>query len=85
MSPFSATMWRSQGKGGWTFVDVPDALAPDSAGPWGRIPIRATVDGQTWGTSLWRNKDGPTLLAIPKRIRGAKGAGDVVQVELSFR
>jgi hypothetical protein len=30
------------------------------------------------------SKDGRTLLAIPKRVRGAKAAGDSVNVELSF-
>lgn len=85
MNRFTATMWKVDGKGGWTFVDVPDELAPDVAGAWGRIPIRATVDGHAWDTSLWRNKDGSVLLAIPKKVRGSKGPGDTVDVELAPR
>jgi hypothetical protein len=46
--------------------------------------VVATVDGHTWSTSVWRGKDGRTLLAVPKALRGAKGDGDRVQVELRF-
>ena len=85
MIRFTGTLWRSSGKGGWTFVDVPDHAAPDAAGPWGRTPIRATVDGHTWDTSLWRSKDGSVLLPVPKTVGGAKVAGDEVDVELAYR
>jgi len=49
----------------------------------GRTPVRATVDGQSWNTSVWRAKDGRSLLAIPKKVRGNKGDGDTVVVELA--
>jgi hypothetical protein len=42
------------------------------------------VDGYAWDTSVWRGKDGRTLLAVPKAARGAKGDGDSVAVELEF-
>lgn len=42
------------------------------------------VDGYTWDTSVWRGKDGRTLLAVPNKARGAKGDGDSVAVELEF-
>ena len=44
----------------------------------------ATVDGVEWVTSVWRGKDGRTLLAVPAKVRGAKGDGDRVKVELRF-
>jgi hypothetical protein len=48
----------------------------------GRTPVRATVDGQSWNTSVWRAKDGRSLLAVPKKVRGNKDNGDIVVVEL---
>jgi Domain of unknown function (DUF1905) len=82
---FRAAMFRYPGKGGWTFVEVPERLAPPVTHGWGRSPVEATVDGFCWNTSVWRGKDGRTLLAIPKAARGAKEPGDVVGVRLRFR
>jgi Domain of unknown function (DUF1905) len=82
---FRATLFRYPGKGGWTFAPVPERYAPPVTHGWGRTPVEATVDGHTWQTSVWRGKDGRTLLAVPKDVRGAKGDGDVVKVTLVFR
>jgi hypothetical protein len=46
--------------------------------------VRATVDGVTWTTSVWRGKAGETLLAIPRHVRGSKGDGDAVRIALAF-
>lgn len=81
---FSAKLFRYPGKGGWTFVDVPARLAPPVTHGWGRTPVRATVDGFSWDTSVWRNKSGKTLLAIPKKARGGKEHGEIVRVRISF-
>lgn len=81
---FRATLFRYPGKGGWTFAPVPDRYAPPVTHGWGRTPVTATVEGITWDTSVWRGKDGRTLLAIPKHVRGAKGDGDAVRVALRF-
>jgi hypothetical protein len=46
---------------------------------------RKTVDGITWFTSVWWDtKMKKTLLAVPKKIRGQKEAGDWVQIEIEF-
>jgi hypothetical protein len=81
---FIATLWRYPGKGGWVFAVVPDEYAPPVTHAWGRTPVRATVDDATWSTSVWHGKDGRTLLAVPKQIRGGKGDGDQVRVCLEF-
>ena len=78
-------MFRYPGKGGWTFVEVPERLAPPVTHGWGRTPVHATIDQHTFDTSVWRGKDGRTLLAVPKVARGGKGPGDVVRVRLVFR
>ena len=81
---FAATLWKYPGAGGWVFAPVPERYAPMVTHAWGRTPVRATVDGLSWKTSVWRGKDGRTLLAVPKRIRGAKGDGDEVHVQLEY-
>ena len=81
---FTSTLFRIPGKGGWTFAPVPDECAPSARLAWGRTPVVATVDGQRWKTSVWRERSGRTLLAVPKAIRGAKGEGDRVEVTLEF-
>ena len=74
----------AEGKGAWYFVAVPDRLAPPARLAWGRTPVTATVDGTTWETSVWRGKDGRTLLAIPRVVRKTKDDGDKVRVVLRF-
>lgn len=81
---FTATLFRYPGPGGWHFAPVPPRYAPPVTHAWGRTPVLATVDGSSWKTSVWRGKDGRTLLAVPARVRGAKGDGDRVRVELAF-
>ena len=79
---FTATLFKWPGKGGWTFVSVPDTHAPEAAGPWGRTPVLATVDGLTWRTSAWRDREHGWLLPVPAKVRRGKHAGDTVEVDL---
>lgn len=79
---FRATLFRIPGPGGWTFAPVPEAFAPPVTQGWGRTPVLATVDGQSWETSVWRDQKHGTLLPVPAKIRKKKGAGDEVEVEL---
>ncbi len=81
---FKSTLFRVPGKGGWVFAPIPSRYAPPATHAWGRTPVRATVDGESWNTSVWRAKDGRTLLAVPKKVRGDKDDGDTVVVELAF-
>jgi hypothetical protein len=80
--PFQSTLFRYPGPGGWTFAVIPPEHAPPVTEGWGRTPVRASVDGTTWETSVWRDKKHGTLLPVPKAIRGAKGDGDIVEIEL---
>ena len=81
---FTSTLFRYPGKGGWHFAPVPERHAPAVTHAWGRTPVVATVDGQRWKTSVWRERSGRTLLAVPKKVRGTKGDGDRVRVTLEF-
>jgi hypothetical protein len=82
---FKSKLWRYPGPGGWTFAIIPSKHAPPATHPWGRTPVLARVDGHSWATSVWRDKTHGTLLPVPKRFRGDKEGGDVVEVELSPR
>jgi len=87
MSPrpkgFTTRLFRYPGKGGWTFAPIPGRHAPPATRPWGRTPVRATVDGREWVTSVWRDRaHGRSLLPVPQRVRGSKGHGDTVRVRL---
>ena len=81
---FTSELFTYPGKGGWTFATVPKRHAPPVMHGWGRTSVVATVDGHRWKTSVWREKSGRTLLAVPKAVRGDKGDGDSVRVELEF-
>lgn len=81
---FTASLMRYGGTGGWLFATVPADLAPPVTHAWGRTPVVATVDGHTWKTSVWHTKEGSTLLAVPKKVRGAKDHGDRVTVRIEF-
>jgi hypothetical protein len=83
---FTATLSQGEGKGAWTFVTVPADYAPRKTYGWGRTPVTATVDGQTWQTSVWKDtKSGTTLLAVPKKIRRGKDNGESVEVSIQLR
>jgi hypothetical protein len=77
-----ATLVRWSGEAAWVFAPVPDEQAPDAAGPFGRVPVVATVDGRTWATSVWRDKNAGWLLPVPAKVRRGKDDGDVVVVEI---
>ena len=83
---FNSVLFKYPGKGGWTFAPIPADYAPSKTYGWGRTPVVATVDGQTWETSVWKDtKTGKTLLAVPKNIRKGKGDGDTVEVSFRLR
>ncbi|HET9702464.1 MAG TPA: DUF1905 domain-containing protein [Vicinamibacterales bacterium] len=82
--PFRTELHRLRGKGGWTYVTVPKQLAPPITRAWARTPVRASIDGMEWDTSIWRAKTGEGFLPIPKRIRGKKEEGARVTIAFTF-
>jgi hypothetical protein len=82
---FRARLWRYPAPGGWTFARIPAKHAPPATHGWGRTPVHATVDGQAWATSVWRDRKQGTLLPVPKRLLGGKQEGDFVRVALAPR
>jgi hypothetical protein len=80
---FETTLRRWPGPAAWVFAPVPEEHAPTFAGPFGRVPVTATVDGQSWQTSVWRDKSAGWLLPVPARVRRGKDDGDDVLVEIT--
>ncbi len=81
--PFRTVLRRAPGKGGWTYVVVPKKIAPPITRAWARTPVRASIDGLEWATSIFRMKTGEGFLAVPKRMRGSKEEG--ARVAIAFR
>jgi hypothetical protein len=85
VGPFTTTLVRHGGKGGWTFAITPKRLAPPATRPWGRTPVQARLDNDEWKTSLWRDsKSDRSLLAVPARLRRGKGDGDRVRITFTW-
>jgi hypothetical protein len=79
---FEAQLVRWAGPAAWVFAPVPEDEAPEFVGAFGRVPVRATVDGRTWATSVWRDREAGWLLPVPARIRQGKDDGDVIAVSI---
>jgi hypothetical protein len=80
MTTFTASIWRWPTPKGILMVTVPAADRPPVLAAFGRTPIRATVRGKTWPTSIFGSKEHGAILLMPKRVLGPLGAGDDVEV-----
>jgi len=82
---FEAELLRPPGIGTWTYLTVPFSAA-EAYGVKGRIPIRATVNGVAYRSSLLPKGDGTHYLVVGGKIRDEVGAtqGDVVKVVLEL-
>jgi hypothetical protein len=87
---FSGDIWVWRGPSPYHFVTVPeelcdalDATAGLVSYGWGMIPVRVTIGGTDWKTSLWP-KDGGYIVPLKAAVRRAEAleVGDTPSIRL---
>jgi hypothetical protein len=86
-------IWDARRADTWTFVSLPAAAAEEirdraegSTRGFGSVPVRVTVGGSTWTTSIFPGNDGGYVLPIKRAVRKAESldAGDTASLTVEI-
>lgn len=85
-------IWDARRADTWTFVSLPTGLSDEItgltdglSGGFGAVPVRVTIGGSTWTTSVFPDRGrGCYVLPVKKAARKAEGLafGDVARVKV---
>jgi len=83
---FIADLKRLEGNLGWHIVDVPFDVK-SAFGKGGTVPVKGTVNGFAFRTSVFPRKDGEHFLLVNKQMQkgaGIRELGDSIEVEMQL-
>lgn len=80
---FTAALVRPEGRGTWTYVDVPASVSA-AIGTAGQVAVVGTLNGEPFRSTLMARGGGAHYLVVPRALRDALGVtpGDEVTVGL---
>ncbi|MCB9244944.1 MAG: DUF1905 domain-containing protein [Flavobacteriales bacterium] len=89
---FRADAWRTDGKGGWHFVSLPNTMSDEIRSGlkwqeegWGRLKARAQIGQSQWDTAIWFDTKRKTyILPLKANIRKLEGVENGSTIDVTI-